>query len=274
MSEKPWWSQENTEVEEPEVSKVRPKNNKLTIIGSVALVTLLTGGLIAATFTKSNPYAAHPSQYESTLHPATVRGVINECGGIFAYSPPARFYGTLPDEFFPGEEGNEEPRQTQKHPMIVPAYGYMAPADKVPEAIPHFFDTSSKTVPSREQVLRMMWDGWTILWYVPPIPDRSNLTADEIENTFNPETIEAIKQYAGKHEKMVALPWRETNPLPRDRNLAIATWGVTQTCKLWDPALVDEFLAKKDDLTPIRSVEPPMAKLNEDGDVYPINPDR
>lgn len=273
MSDNAWWSQEETGKDVPEISKVRPKNNKLSILGSVALVTLLTGGLVAGTFAKPNPYAAHPGPYDSIEHPATVRGVVNECGPSFEYNPPARYYGTLPESFFEKKEG-QEPARTQLHPMIVPAYGYMAPDSKMPENISHFFSSDSTKVPTKEQVLKLMWDGWTVIWYVPPISDRGKLTAEQLENTFNPTTIEAIKVYAEGHDKVLALPWRESNNLPMGRNMGISAWGLTQSCKVWDIALMEEFQAEKQRLSPTPRRIPPAAQLDDKGEVYPITPNR
>lgn len=273
MSDNTWWSQEETGKDVPEISKVRPKNNRLSILGSLGLVTLLTGGLIAGTFAKPNPYAAHPGPFASIEHPATVRAVINECGSSFEYNPPRRNYGTLPDSFFEKRAEGEELARTHVQPMIVPAYGYMAPdSKKVPSDIPHFFSSDSKTVPTKEQVLRLMWDGWTIIWYEPPIPDRSNLTAEQLESTFSPTTIEAIKLYAQSHDKVLALPWRESKRLPMDRNMGISAWGYTQSCKVWDIALMEEFQSEKQRLNPTPRPAPPVAQLDEDGQVYPINP--
>lgn len=272
MSEKAWWGAEDQGKDVPEASVVRPKNNKASILGSLALVLALTGGLVAATFAKPNPYAEHPGSFQSIEYPASVEGVINECGAFFKYTPRAAHYGKFPEGFFKDAQGNNVTRQTQYHPMIVPAYGYM---DNRPspenDKIPHFFTNEAKNIPDKEQVLRMMWDGWTIIWYIPPIADRSNLTVEEFESTLTPRDVESIKAYAESHEKVIALPWMEQKLLPRKRNVAMSRWASTQSCGVFSPSMIDEFINRDKEISNPRPAEPPVAQLDEDGEVMKIS---
>lgn len=272
MSEKAWWGEVEQGPDAPDAALIRPKNNKASIIGSLALVAVLTAGLVGATFYKPNPYAERPGIYNSIEHPATVEGVINECGPIFEFSPLSRHYGQIPVGYHLTPTGERNERHIPEHPMGLPAYGYMAnDENKLGENIDHFYSVERKDVPDREQVLRLMWEGWTVIWYLPPIVDRSNLTADEIENTFNPTTIEAIKAYAEKHDKVIAIPWKEAKPLPMNRNMGISRWGVTQSCGVWSNSIVDEFInADKKNPDP-RPAEPPVARVDTIGNLYEID---
>lgn len=272
MSEKAWWGEEKAGETTPEVARVRPKNNKISIIGSVALVSLLTAGLVGATFYKPNPYAERPGIFNSIEQPATVEGVINECGSIFKYDPQAQHYGQIPVGYDQASKENPTGKPVPLQPMIVPAYGYMANGEnKIGDKVDHFFSVERKDVPDNQQVLRLMWEGWTVIWYLPPIADRSNLTANELETTFNPSTIEAIQLYAEKHDKVIALPWKESKPLPMNRNMGISRWGVTQSCGVWSNTLVDEFINSDKSKPSTRPAEPPVAKLDESGTLYEIN---
>ena len=275
MSEKAWWGEEDQGKEVPDSSLVRPKNNKVSIVGSLALVLALTAGLVTATFYKPNPYAERPGIYNSIERPATVEGVINECGPIFEFSPMARHYGQIPVGYTLSPQGETIERAIPLHPMGLPAYGYMAnDENKLGENVDSFFSVERKDVPDRQQVLRLMWEGWTVIWYLPPIVDRSNLTADEIENTFNPTTIESIKSYAEKHDKVIALPWKESKPLPMNRNMGISRWGTTQSCGVWSNSIVDEFINTDKNTPDSRPEEPPVARVDEAGDLYEIDIDQ
>jgi hypothetical protein len=272
MSEKAWWGDEDTGKDTPEPSLVRPKNNKASIIGSLALVVALTAGLVGATFYKPNPYAERPGIFNSIEHPATVEGVINECGAIFQFFPKERHYGQIPIGYKLTPQGDPLQRATPSQPMAVPAYGYMAnDEDRIQDNVDHFFSIERKDTPTYPQVLRMMWEGWTIVWYLPPIIDRSNLTADELENTLNPTTVEDIKAYAEKHEKVIALPWKDAKPLPVNRNVAISRWAVTQSCGVWSRSLVDEFINTDKTNAKPRPEVPPVAPVDKAGNLYNID---
>lgn len=270
MSEKTWWGADETEDVPQDVATVRPKNNKLSIIGSLAMIAVLTASLVGATFYKPNPYAAHPGAFGSIEHPATVEGVINECGPIFEYTPRSTHYGEIPVGYT--KPANGMVKQIPVQPMVVPAYGYMANGEtKLGDKVDHFFSIERKDVPTNEQVLRLMWEGWTVIWYLPPIADRTHLTAHDLETTFNPATVEAIKIYAEKHDKVIALPWKESKPLPLNRNMGLSRWASTQSCGVWNSSIVDEFINSDKNLGKKRSIEPPVAKLDEEGKLFEID---
>lgn len=275
VAEKAWWGEVEQGPDAPDASLVRPKNNKASIIGSLTLVAVLTAGLVGATFYKPNPYAERPGIFNSIEHPATVEGVINECGSIYEYNPPARHYGQIPVGYKLSPQGERVERNIPVHPMLIPGYGYMANDEtKVGDNVDHFFSTERTDVPDREQILRLMWDGWTVIWYLPPIIDRSNLTADEIENTFNPTTIEAIKSYAEQHDKVIAVPWKGPKDLPMNRNMGISRWAVTQSCGVWSNSVVDEFINQDKSNPKPRPKEPPFAQVNEEGNLNEIHVDQ
>lgn len=272
VTEKAWWGEVEQGPDAPDASSVRPKNNKASIIGSLTLVAFLTAGLVGATFYKPNPYAERPGIFNSIEHPATVEGVINECGSIYEYDPFARHYGQIPVGYTISPEGKRIEREIPVHPMIIAAYGYMANDEtKLGDKVDPFYSTERTDVPDREQILRLMWEGWTVIWYLPPIIDRSNLTADEIENTFNPTTVEDIKAYAEKHDKVIAVPWKEAKELPRSRNMGISRWGVTQSCGVWSSSVVDEFINSDKSNSKPRPEEPPFAQVDEKGNLNEIN---
>lgn len=266
MQEKPWWAQneEANDTDQVKVKDVRPSNGKGMILGSIALISMLTAGLVTATFVKPNPYAPHPGQFQSIEYPATVNAVIAECGSIFNFESSPKHYGQFPQGFFDGPDGaSTKERLVPEQPMIIPAYGYMS--NKSPVNVPSFIGPDAKERPSKQQVLRMMWEGKLIIWYMPPT------SAGGPTGSNDKETMEAIQRYAESHENTVALPWEGERGLPLNREVAFGMWNTTQSCELWSSDVVDEFVASETKLRKERPVEPPYAPLQDNGELYPIS---
>lgn len=270
---KTWWNQEDGNDEnmpptdDKKVKVLRPKSNKLPIIGSVALVLALAAGLVTANFTKPNPYEPRNGQFNSVEYPATIPAIINECGAIFNFTPDEKHYGQFPKGFFDGAKpGERKKRQTFLHPMIVPAYGYMS--NNLIDVPKPFISPETTNIPKLEEVLRLMWDGWTVIWYVPPgsaIQDNTSFN-----NMLTLSTLAEVEEYANSHPKTIALPWTGEKPLPAQRNIAFSQWGTTQSCAIWNADIVDAFKEKAKTLDVERTEEPPYATLGSDGELNPI----
>lgn len=266
MQEQAWWANdEKIENESKKPAKaLRPSNGKGMIFGSAALIAALTTGLITATFFKPNPYAPHPSQFQSIEYPASVEAVITECGSIFRFDPPARHYGQFPEGFFDSERGpNTQERLVPEQPMSVPAYGYMS--NESPQNFPDFIEPNAKEIPTKQQILRMMWDGMMIIWYLPA----SGAGADA-KGINDAETINSIKRYVESNDNVIAVPWGNDRPLPQDRRIAFSMWNTTQSCKLWNSGVADEFQSTEKQLRQERPTLPPYAPLDEEGELFQI----
>lgn len=268
MQEQAWWAKDDdtaTPSEEP-VKSLRPSNGKGMIFGSVALIAALTAGLFTATFFKPNPYAPHVGQFQSMEYPASVEAVITECGAIFNFEPSPRHYGQFPEGFFDSEAGkNTRERLVPEQPMIIPAYGYMS--NKAPDNFPAFIGTDEEKQPSKNQLLRMMWEGTMVIWYLPASGSGEN--ANGINDA---ETLNSIKRFAESHDNVIAVPWSNDRQMPLNRRIAFSMWNTTQSCKLWNSGVAEEFIAAEKNIRKERPVEPPYAPLDEEGELFIINP--
>ena len=143
--------------------------------------------------------------------------------------------------------------------MNLPAYGYM---DSKP------FDTGQIGVYLKNFegfttpiILRALWDGIDIIWYNPEITDANY---SEMENI--------VSQRIQRGEQIMLLPFTiEDKQIPLNRNFAMSSWGVTQSCLIFDEGVYDSFVKFNDTVYSERDkINPQVAPLDENGNLREI----
>lgn len=190
---------------------------------------------------------------QSTIYPANLRSIATSCGDIFQFAPDEKDYGIIPQSVL-----DQETPVIPDHPMTIPVYGYMSP-DLITRDQVRFYGPGESNIPTKQQLLRAMYDyGTIVIWY-----DSLKIPAP---------TLNEIHDYVGTHFNVVAIPWTG-KILPYGRLLAYSTWGNSQSCNTWAPAVLDEFMEFSATHTLSRPMPAPEAKLNKSGGLFLIDPD-
>lgn len=261
-NQQPWWADTTPQTQD---STLSPKINRHGVIWVVVSFVLIIASMITALVFGPNPDAVKEGQYQSTVYPADTESLIAGCGDTFAFSPPAKNYGALPDDFFV-DPNSDSPRKRNvpKHPMVVPAYGYFINNDNIKFEQKFYTEQDLPVIESREdrmpgiqrpEYLKLMWDGWKIIWYKP--------SADEA-------TKQSISEFVNSQENVVALPWTNSETevdLPAGRSFAFSAWNTTRSCGLWDSDVAGKFVIFADDYNKTRDrMDIPNVRLDATGE--------
>lgn len=250
----PWWAARTTR---PTYSPAKVRRFDLSSLLTFATIAVLVGTGIIWTLIGHDPSKPREGQFNSTEYPASINGVLAQCGGIFVFDDiMPQHIGIIPDEVRKKVEARPENEQTYPmHPMIVPVYGYME-AEPIDLDVDRFFEAKDENYPSREKVLRTIYDGVTVIWF--------NVTVNENVRT-------SIESYVNQTPGIIAVEWTDLRPLPAGRAFGISTWGASQSCREFYIEVVKEFVEKYPAQTPgAQGKEPPMARLTEDGELHKI----
>lgn len=224
-----------------------------TKIVLATILLVIFGLLVTSTMNLPNNLQAKESDYNAIEYPPNIEASINGCGSIFYFRIADIWYGTIPEGYT---------KEIPEAPMLLPTYGYMSSTPFNNEQIGVYgknfqgFDMPT--------VLRALWDGVTIIWYTPNISD---------------ENYKALEQIATKRiqsgEKLMVLPYTFKNKqIPLGRSFATSTWGVTQSCSIFNEQVYQDFLEFKDESSySLRDKEnPPIAPLDPKGNLREIMP--
>lgn len=247
----PWWSLRSALPVIPQDKVV--KYGARTIIMSLVLVLSLIGALLWTVF-GVDPSRKSPAQFGGVEYPATVEAVLSQCGNVFVFDPPASYYGVFDTPDVMAQLDREADVEIPEHPMIVPVYGYMSGEGTLDQKV-----YTDANVPPRSQLLRAMYEGYTIVWFSPSLDEAARAS---------------LKMDLASYDKVVAVEWN-AGELPLDRKYAFSTWNVSQSCLVWDTEVFDQFLTFVKDHPETRpeSESPPEAVV-VDGRLPDINPPR
>lgn len=246
MSKKPilpartWWSDDHTGL-------IPSQNIRQHDAGSIAIAVafcVLLFSVIGWTiFGSLEGSGVKPARDNSLQHSVDVEAVLNQCGDIYTFSPVPEEYGVIPADTTATVLG------IPVHPMRVPVYGYMKE-----EGLPEGSIFRSPDIPSRENILRSLWDGTVVVWFVPETTDAQ---------------ISQILLGIAPYANAVAIEWapRDGGNLPQQRNFAFSTWNVSQSCMQWDEEVFTDFMEFVDNYEGVgdQESEPPLASLDSQG---------
>jgi hypothetical protein len=232
------------------------KNTKRGIVLALLAAVL---ALVSIVIFGVNPNKPSPVEDIGGLqYPATLSAMANSCGDIF-YNPPIKNnFGVIPDRFWELNKDNEDIK-IPTHQMIVPVFGYMD-KESFADADIRFYSSEEAEEPiNRERLLRTMYDkDITVVWYTA-----------EIE----PSDLSALKAYAIEHAgEILVYPWKyASGQLIGNRTVAYSSWGISQTCGLYNEEILDEFVQFAKDNRIDRPQEIPEARVSDQGILYPIS---
>jgi hypothetical protein len=232
------------------------KNTRRGIILALLAAILL---LVSVVIFGVNPNRPSPAQGIGGLqYPATLTAMANSCGDIY-YNPPIDGnFGVIQDEFYELNKDKPELNIPVHQQMVVPMFGYMD-KESFSDADIRFYDAGEVKGPiNRERLLRTMYDkDITVIWY----------TAET-----EPSDVSAIKAYTVDNPgKVLAYPWYSTTgKLVGNRTVGFATWGISQTCGLYNEDIVKEFVDFAKENRVDRPTEIPEARMNDQGTLFPI----
>lgn len=251
----PWWA-ERSKKPTYALSKVRRFDFSSLLTFSAIAVLLGTG--IIWTLIGHDPSKPREGQFNSIEYPASINGVLAQCGGIFVFDNIfPQHYGVIPDEVKAAVQARpEDERKYSMHPMVVPVYGFME-AVGVDSDEDQFFNVKDKNYPSREAILRSMYDGLTVIWFDSALPE---------------STLRSINAYVTQAPDIIAVEWNDHRTLPLGRSIAVSTWGASQSCHDFYVEVINEFTEQYPSKTPgMNGEEPPFARLDEQGELYKIS---
>lgn len=260
------------------MSKIKGSiSNNSTKYGIVGTVIAVVAVLTIATYNLNPQLAPTKGPYNSILYPASIGAVASSCGDIYRFKPDVAFTGVIPasvDTTPPDPTVPPAPAPTPaptkpvvkgktdksgnvpRHPMIVPVYGYLADKPLPKSEIRFHEDKDYKEIPY-QTVLRTMYDyNTTVLYY-----DRG----------MAPGNLIAIQQFVDAGKNILALPWTYEGSLPLARNVAFASWGMSQSCSQWSEDVFKSF-NRFTVANPVgHSKAPAVASLDKNGKLAPVS---
>lgn len=263
--EKPWWAQQSIPTE-PKMASSAPSGKSIQrgVISVVASFAAIVTAMVTFLIVGPNPELPRKDMFQSISYPADTESLIAQCGDTFTYSPDAKYYGAVPEDFFKDPAGGPDTinRTIPNHPMRVPAYGYFINDDRI-EFKKKFYteedvkpiETPQGAIPriQRLEYLKTMWDGKKIIWYMP---------------TIDPVTKEAIKKFVTERDDVVAIPWGDEASIPMRRDFAFSAWNVTRSCDLWDSDVATSFIQFANDYNKTRDISKvPNATVDHAGEL-------
>lgn len=207
----PWWARTT---QRPLMSPRQVRRRTVRGTLGTILVTLVVILGLALTLAGGQHPATRPTGQPGGLeHRQTTQALIAGCGGIYTFTGTLAESGTTPGPY------------TWR--TIVPMFGPMSP-DPAPTS-QHYWPTGDPGAPTPEHLLRNQWNGALIAYYTP---------------NANPGDVANLRHLADSQPdlRMLVTPWpADRGPLPRNRNIAYATWNASQTCARLNAAALQEF---------------------------------
>lgn len=251
----PWWAQDS---EKPTYARSKVRRFDFSSLVTFSAIVLLIGSGIIWTLIGYDPSKPREGQFNSIEYPASINGVLAQCGGIFLFDNIfPQHYGVIPEEVRTEVESRpEEEQQYPMHPMIVPVYGFMD-EEGVDTKADRFFEAKDENYPSRETVMRSMYDGVTVIWF---------------DSTTTEGTRRSINAYTNQTPEVIAVEWTEARALPLGRSIAISTWAASQSCREFYVEVVNEFTDQYPSQAPgFDGQTPPLARVDKQGALHKIS---
>jgi len=197
--------------------------------------------------------------FGSTSHLPSVASTLLGCGSVYQFDPKSEAYGVFDmRDLKPKVAGGKIRVPTA--PPLVPAYGYMTDTPLSGDKVVYRLD--DKDLPPMTSILRSMYSGTIVLWYLPTVGESG---------------IKKLEEWANTHSNIVVMPWvpqtlgiPETMTgyqMPAGRTYAFSAWRVTQSCQGFGTTAANDFVDYVTRLhgSNIPSTLPPLAKMDEAG---------
>lgn len=198
--------------------------------------------------------------FGSVSHLPSVSATLLGCGNVYSFDPEPGSYGVFDmSDLKPAVEGGSVRIPTA--PVIVPAYGYMT-AEPLPDRDAVVYRVGDEDLPNLSAILRSMYSGTIILWYLPSMEESS---------------ITQLENWANTRSDVVVMPWTPYTlglpesmtgyQMPAGRTYAFSAWSVTQSCQGFSASVADDFVTFVEHLhgSNIPSAKPPLANIDENG---------
>lgn len=211
--------------------------NKVTSYGKYIWIILASFivFLIILSATVKPPKAFAYEKIENNIQSfyASPEGYAAGCGSIFRAKNAVALSKEIPKEYYNiiPEDG-----YVPSAPVIIPIYGYLSERGMHPSQFKFYpKDSINKDIPE-SLILRTMYDNNVpVIWY----------DAEKI----NDKDYAKLKELGDANlGKVIIMPWLgyEVGNLPRDRTIAFAVFGMSQSCKTFDINVLKQFLTFAD----------------------------
>lgn len=160
---------------------------------------------------------------------ASPAGYASGCGGIFRAKNAVAESKEIPEEYYSNIPNDG---YIPSAPVIIPIYGYLTERGMHPSQFKFYSEESvNKDIPE-QLILRTMYDtGVPVIWYDP----------DKIST----KDYGILKTIGSDNEgKILIMPWLkyDSPTLPKDRGIAFAVFGMSQSCKTFNYDVFVDFL--------------------------------
>lgn len=224
---------------------------------SLFLVASITF-LINATLAIPDRNQPKDGPYGSTEYAQSALAASKGCGGIFVFDKlEDKYWGQIPEELKQSHEADNVPLQ----PVNIPSIGFISPEPIDPAEV-GVYDPTFKNY-TDPKINRILWEGYNIIWYSLKTPK---------------EDVEALRSYVlslnEAEPTTYLLPYNmEGREIPFSRDYAFSTWGASQSCQTFDKRVYQDFLTFAAKTAPNNGGEPPIAPLDEYGELYALEPE-
>lgn len=185
--------------------------------------------ILAATVKPPQAFSLEKSENNVQSFYGSPEGYAAGCGSIYRAKNAVALSKEIPEEYY-----NVMPADgyVPSASVIIPIYGYMSERGIHPSQFKFYGkDNVNKNIPE-SLILRTMYDSDVpVIWYDA--------------KTINDSDYEDLKALGERAEgRIIILPWLnyETDKMPRDRSIAFAVFGMSQSCKTFDIKVLDQFL--------------------------------
>lgn len=196
--------------------------------------------------------------YGSTEYAQTALAASKGCGGIFVYDKlDEKYWGEIPEDLKQSHEADNVPKQ----PVNIPTIGFISPEPIDPAEV-GVYDPTFKGY-SDPKINRILWEGYNIIWYSLKTP---------------PADVEALRSYVVSLNEAepttYLLPYNMAGrEIPFSRDYAFSTWAASQSCGKFDKRVYQDFLSFAAITSPNNGGEPPVAPLDEYGELFVQTPE-
>lgn len=266
MSHNSWWSVNSAEDAFPmnrrsslRIADTLTKSSRaVSGFAAITVACILVAITYVAAF-GANTFDSMKGPFGSTSHLPSVAATLLGCGSVYQFDPKPEAYGVFDmQDLKPNVAGGKVRVPTA--PPLVPAYGYMTDTPLSGDKVVYRVD--DKDLPAMTSILRSMYSGTIVLWYLP--------TAGE-------SGIKNLEEWATTHSNVVVMPWVPQTlgipvtmtgyQMPAGRTYALSAWNVTQSCQGFGTVAANDFVDYVARLrgSNIPSASPPAAKVDKAG---------
>lgn len=222
-----WWASRSTK---PQYAPSQVRRWSVKSIVVISLISSLLLWLVTTTARGSDMLSVIKGPFGSVGYAQSIDAVLEQCGRVFVFDPPKEYYGVYnPEEVKKNSLGDIN---VPTGPMIVPVYGWMTEEGLDSESLYY----AGEYVPDLSHTLRSMYDGTIVLWYSPDISDDTRQKMIDYVND-HPGTV-----MIEWNSTSLSLPGKATKEMPLERGVSFSAWGVSQSCKNFNPEIADQFL--------------------------------